>query len=90
MDYSSPELEWRRVDSIGDDRVFFLGGSNFAASCSATGIGLERGCIYFCNTFDDDLHVFNVETARGEIHKILEGLPELWTYPAWVLPVDHI
>ncbi|TVU17620.1 hypothetical protein EJB05_33668 [Eragrostis curvula] len=52
MDFSVPA--WRKVDRIGDDRVFLLGGhdigiSSFGASYAASACGLTGNCIYFLN-----------------------------------------
>ncbi|OEL21372.1 hypothetical protein BAE44_0017616, partial [Dichanthelium oligosanthes] len=52
MDFSAPA--WRKVDRIGDDRVFLLGGdrigeSKYGASWSAAEHGLAGNRIYYVN-----------------------------------------
>nr|CAB3472107.1 unnamed protein product [Digitaria exilis] len=67
MDFS--KQEWCKVTDIGD-RVFFLGPDNFAASCSATECGLEKGLVYFAFDFlgdSNDFHIFDLEEDAREL-----------------------
>jgi hypothetical protein len=52
MDFSSTQACWRSVHDIGD--VFLLEGTNMAASCSASALGLKANQIFFMKNFMDD------------------------------------
>lgn len=95
MDFSEPA--WCKVDGIGADRVFLLGGdmigvSNFGASCSAGGAGLRGNCLYFLNHLaitENFLHVFDLNNGDQQVvqrpfrHK---GFPTPPRPPFWLLP----
>ncbi|XBI78851.1 hypothetical protein VPH35_088465 [Triticum aestivum] len=88
MDFSDPPA-WRKTDCIGD-RVFLLGDSNFAASCSASGCGLKPNCVYWVNCFSEensDLHVLGLRDGSSEIVKRFENVLGVHK-PFWVVPVD--
>ncbi|KAM3272377.1 hypothetical protein ACQJBY_042493 [Aegilops geniculata] len=88
MDFSEPPA-WRKTDCIGD-RTFLLSGSNFAASCSASGCGLKPNCVYWVNCFKEensDLHLLGLRDGSSEIVKRFENVLGVHK-PFWVVPVD--
>uniref|UniRef100_A0A0D9WCQ1 KIB1-4 beta-propeller domain-containing protein n=1 Tax=Leersia perrieri TaxID=77586 RepID=A0A0D9WCQ1_9ORYZ len=97
MDFAAPAA-WRKVDGIGDDRVFLLGGdrlghSNFGASCSATASGIRGNCVYFLNHISTDenyLHVIDMGKGTEEVRRPFRdmGYPLPLRPPFWLLPTD--
>jgi hypothetical protein len=93
MDFSQPA--WCKVDGIGAQRAFLLGGdmmgvSNFGASCSAGG-GLRGNCVYYLNhlaTTENFLHVFDLKNGEEEVHRPFrhKGFPMPPRPPFWLLP----
>ncbi|CAN6349653.1 unnamed protein product [Urochloa humidicola] len=96
MDLSAPA--WRKVDKIGDDRVFLLGGdrigvSNFGASCAAAAErGLAGNRIYFLNhiaTNENFLHVIDMEKGTEEVRRpFQEIVVDPLRPPFWMLPTQ--
>ncbi|CAN6331379.1 unnamed protein product [Urochloa humidicola] len=97
MDFSEPA--WRKVERIGDDRVFLLGGdriglSNFGASCTVTSENnLCGNSIYFLNHLaitENYLHVINLENGTEEVLRPFrdKGFPMPLRSPFWLLPTD--
>ncbi|CAN6345212.1 unnamed protein product [Urochloa humidicola] len=96
MDFSAPA--WRKVDGIGSDRVFLLGGdriglSNFGASCAAAGErGLTGNRIYFLNhvaTNENFLHVIDLEKGTEEVRRpFQEFFVDPLRPPFWMLPTE--
>ncbi|KAM3407107.1 hypothetical protein ACQJBY_000892 [Aegilops geniculata] len=100
MDFSKPA--WCKVDSIGDDRAFLLGGdrigiSNFGASCSTAyhgGCGGMRGnCIYFLNHMaitENFLHVIDVGKGTEEVQRPFrhKGYMMPVRPPFWLVPTE--
>ncbi|KAL6865159.1 hypothetical protein ACP4OV_016310 [Aristida adscensionis] len=98
MDFSQPA--WCKVDGIGGDRVFLLGGdrtgiSNFGASCSATPEnGLCGNSIYFLNHLaitENFLHVINLEKGTEEVQRpfMHKGFPVPLRPPFWLLSANE-
>ncbi|CAO2161029.1 unnamed protein product [Urochloa humidicola] len=72
MDFSSPRMCWRTVHDIGD-AVFLPEDGNVAASCKASGLGLDANRIYFMkNNMEDDadLCIFDLELSTYEITRV--------------------
>ncbi|KAL6608185.1 hypothetical protein ACP70R_041248 [Stipagrostis hirtigluma subsp. patula] len=97
MDFSKPA--WHKVDRIGHDRVFLLGGdrigvSNFGASFPATPENSLCGnSIYFLNHLaitENFLHVINLEKGTEEVQRpfMHKGLPVPLRPPFWLLSTD--
>ncbi|TVU17895.1 hypothetical protein EJB05_33956 [Eragrostis curvula] len=101
MDFSKPG--WCRVNSIGDDRVFLLGGdriglSNFGASCpAAPENGLCGNTIYFLNHLaitENFLHVMDLEKGTEEVQRPFRDkgfdndYHEPLRPPFWLLPIE--
>jgi hypothetical protein len=94
MDFSTPA--WCKVEMIGDDRVFLLGGdrigvSNFGASCSASQHGLTGNCLYFLNHIainENFLHVINLEKGTKEVQRPFKGFVDPLRPPFWMLTTD--
>ncbi|RLN28922.1 hypothetical protein C2845_PM05G11470 [Panicum miliaceum] len=92
MDFSAPA--WCKVDRIGDDRVFLLGGdrlgeSNFGASCSAGEHGLPGNRIYFLNhwaTNENFLHIIDLEKETQEVERPFKDFVDSLRPPFWMLP----
>ena len=89
MDFSSTQACWRSVHDIGDV-VFLLEGTNMAASCSASALGLKANQIFFMKNFmddDGDLCIFDLETNSQEITQVhnREDLI-LCRKPFWIVP----
>uniref|UniRef100_A0A453JU07 KIB1-4 beta-propeller domain-containing protein n=2 Tax=Aegilops tauschii TaxID=37682 RepID=A0A453JU07_AEGTS len=88
MDFSEPPA-WRKTDCIGN-RAFLLSGSNFAASCSASGCGLKPNCVYWVNSLSEknsDLHVLGLQDGSSEIVKQFENVLGV-RKPFWIIPGD--
>ncbi|KAK2994920.1 hypothetical protein RJ640_004474 [Escallonia rubra] len=85
MDFSKGE--WVRVDSLGEDRAFFVNGFGNMASCSASESGAEGNSIYFIDRDYRSLGVFNVEESSG-VHVSLPSCPNMvHNLPTfWVMP----
>ncbi|CAN6336336.1 unnamed protein product [Urochloa humidicola] len=98
MEFSAPA--WRKVDKIGDDRVFLLGGdrigvSNFGASCAAAAErGLAGNRIYFLNhiaTNENFLHVIDMEKGTEEVRRpFQEIVVDPLRPPFWMLPTQKV
>ncbi|CAL4910367.1 unnamed protein product [Urochloa decumbens] len=97
MDFSAPA--WRKVDGIGADRVFLLGGdrigvSNFGASCAADAErGLNGNRIYFLNHIainENFLHVIDLEKGTEEVRRPFEEFVDPLRPPFWMLPTESI
>jgi hypothetical protein len=93
MDFSVPA--WCKVDKIGDDRVFLLGGhdlgiSSFGASCAAASTcGLTGNRIYFLNHVGQYyLHIFDWEKGTEEVQRPFDDLVYPLCPPFWLLPTD--
>jgi hypothetical protein len=95
MDFSAPA--WCKVDGIGSDRVFLLGGdrigvSNFGASCAAAAErGLTGNCIYFLNHLAYNecfLHVIGLENGTEEVLRPFEDFPYTLRPPVWMFPTE--
>ncbi|KAJ1261574.1 hypothetical protein BS78_09G040600 [Paspalum vaginatum] len=97
MDFSEPA--WHKVDRIGDDRAFLLGGdrigvSNFGASCMATPEnGLWANSIYFLNHLaitENYLHVFSLDKGTEQVQRPFwdMGFDMPVRSPFWILPTN--
>ncbi|KAF8727115.1 hypothetical protein HU200_019621 [Digitaria exilis] len=93
--FSAPA--WRKVDTIGDDRVFLLGGdriglSSFGASCSASRHGLPSNCIYFLNHLAINENFFHViidlRTGTQEVLRPFKQFVDPLRPPFWMLPTE--
>ncbi|CAL4902978.1 unnamed protein product [Urochloa decumbens] len=98
MDFSAPAA-WRKVDGIGGDRVFLLGGdrigvSNFGASCAADAErGLNGNRIYFLNHIainENFLHVIDLEKGTEEVRRPFQEFVDPLCPPFWMLPASSI
>nr|CAD1826127.1 unnamed protein product [Ananas comosus var. bracteatus] len=82
---------WFPVESL-DDRVFFVSGmSGFAASRSARELGVKRNCIYFVNSDDKYLHIFDMEEGTIATHNPCPN-PNLnvsWCEPFFMVPISR-
>ncbi|CAO2180877.1 unnamed protein product [Urochloa humidicola] len=83
-----PSMRWRSVH-IGD-AVFLLEDGNVAASCKASGLGLDANRIYFMKNLmedDADLCIFDMELSTYEITRVHhhEDLL-LCRKPFWIVP----
>ncbi|XP_072968411.1 uncharacterized protein [Typha angustifolia] len=74
---------WKEVDSIGD-RVFFLGPGLFAASWSASELGLKSNSVYIIKP-KDLVYVFNIEAGTVSVLRPCPNLC-LRTAPFWIVP----
>ncbi|TVU18544.1 hypothetical protein EJB05_34649, partial [Eragrostis curvula] len=89
MDFSA-SASWRKVDGIGVDRVFLLGGhdigiSSFGASCAASACGLTGNCIYFLNHVGESfLHVFDLEKGTEEVQRPFHDIVCHLRLPFWL------
>ncbi|KAK2999421.1 hypothetical protein RJ639_006646 [Escallonia herrerae] len=84
MDFSKGE--WVRVDSLGEDRAFFVNGFGNTASCSASESGVEGNSIYFIDRDYRSLGVFNVEESSVHVSlptcpNVVHNLPTFWVMP---------
>jgi hypothetical protein len=95
MDFSAPA--WCKVDGIGGDRVFLLGGdrigvSNFGASCAAAAErGLTGNYIYFLNhlaTNECFLHVIDLENGTEEVQRPFRDFPYSPRPPFWMFSTE--
>ncbi|KAL6610083.1 hypothetical protein ACP70R_040052 [Stipagrostis hirtigluma subsp. patula] len=83
-----PGQAWRRVGDLGGDRAFLACRSYFGAWCTATRFGLRPNCVYWINTDDGALHVFNVENGAQEVEDVLQGLDEPPFAAFFLVPTD--
>nr|CAB3483122.1 unnamed protein product [Digitaria exilis] len=83
------DLVWRRVESIGSDRVFLLSG-DYGFSCSAASAQLQGNCVYLVWSSCDceRLYRFCLDDMTKSFHQILPKptAPSCRTY--WVVPND--
>ncbi|CAL5005946.1 unnamed protein product [Urochloa decumbens] len=83
------DLVWRRVESIGVDRVFLLSG-DYGFSCSAAASGMQGNCIYLVWSSCDceRLYKFCLDDMTKSFHRILPNptAPSCRAY--WVVPED--
>ncbi|PIA34179.1 hypothetical protein AQUCO_03800038v1 [Aquilegia coerulea] len=77
-------MSWVKVESLGD-RIFLLGQSS--TSISATEVGLEGNCIYFCPPKSTSLCKFDMDD--GTITTTIHGPKKFryWSGPLWMVPV---
>ncbi|KAK2966917.1 hypothetical protein RJ640_000545 [Escallonia rubra] len=69
MDFSKEE--WVRVDSLGEDRAFFVNGFGNTASCSASESGVEGNSIYFIDR--DYRSLVNIMATKNVIADLVKG-----------------
>ncbi|OVA01300.1 Protein of unknown function DUF295 [Macleaya cordata] len=81
MDFSS--MTWVNVKSLGDHVLFF--GKNTTMSCSATEMGLARGCVYFTLPEDMSLYKFDLEGESISVSLPCPDLPMPWQSSDWVM-----
>lgn len=87
MDF--PRLAWTKVESLGN-RAFFLAGTSCNFSGSAVpGSGVKQNCIYFLESGDRDLHVFDMENYDVTISTPCP-VKSNWLQPTWVMPAPSI
>ncbi|OVA04496.1 Protein of unknown function DUF295 [Macleaya cordata] len=76
-------MAWEEVKSLGD-HVLFLG-QKTTASCSATELGLTKGCLYYTLPEDQSLYKFQVEDNCTEVILPCLKLPTPWFPPEWMM-----
>ncbi|KAI3956897.1 hypothetical protein MKX01_000931 [Papaver californicum] len=58
-------VEWKVVNSLGDHVLF--AGDKTACCCSAAGLGLARGCLYYTIYENQGLYKFDVESTDESV-----------------------
>ncbi|CAL4999108.1 unnamed protein product [Urochloa decumbens] len=83
------DLVWRRVESIGSDRVFLLSG-DYGFSCSAAAAGMQGNCVYLVWSSCDceRLYKFCLDDMTKSFHRILPNPTEPCCRAYWVVPDD--
>ncbi|XP_026453280.1 F-box/kelch-repeat protein At1g57790-like [Papaver somniferum] len=93
LDFSS--MTWVLLKTLGD-RVLFLCTnmdtsrsrkcySTSSAYCSATDMGLERGCLFYTLSEDQTLYVYEVEDNATTVIMPCLKLPTPWFLPTWIM-----
>ncbi|XP_020113398.1 uncharacterized protein LOC109727644 [Ananas comosus] len=82
MDFS--KLAWFPVESLGDQVFFVSRISGFAAS--ARELGFKKNCIYFVNSDDRYLHIFDMEEGTIATHDPCPNLSVSWCEPFFMMP----
>lgn len=83
MDFS--RLVWTKVDSLGD-RTFFLSKMGNCFSCSAAESGIKHNSIYYLESSDRELYVFDLENYSISFSTPCP-LQSNWLQPEWIMPI---
>ncbi|KAI3978272.1 hypothetical protein MKX01_003435 [Papaver californicum] len=77
-------MAWEELKSLGDHVFFLDSGNPNSVSCSATELGLARGCVYFTLSNDRTLYKFDIEDRSLEFSLPCPSLPTPWFSPSWM------
>ncbi|KAL7201300.1 hypothetical protein ACSBR1_033076 [Camellia fascicularis] len=83
MDFS--RLVWTKVDSLGDG-TFFLSIMGNCFSCSAAESGIKHNSIYYLESSDRELYVFDLENYSISFSTPCP-LQSNWLQPEWIMPI---
>ncbi|KAI3830486.1 hypothetical protein MKW98_030649 [Papaver atlanticum] len=90
-------MTWVLLKSLGDHVLYLCTNnetddlisrkcySSSSAYCSAAGMGLERGCLFYTLPKDQTLYIFEVEDNATTVIMPCLKLPAPWFLPTWIM-----
>ncbi|CAL5088496.1 unnamed protein product [Urochloa decumbens] len=76
-----------KVTELGDNRAFFVRRGQFGAWMAAYELGLKPNCIYFTNSNDKGLYVYDMEQGTTSLHNPGQDVPDSMQ-PILLMPVS--